>query len=129
MVLTCMTWYTKKHISLETLHRIHNCMISHVSQKNTFCVSKELSNTCSFWNTKTNHLDAAQQKKHSYINKKFLVYLSWWECIWWYFIPLKKWTTNVVCVGIYLWCKGIIYDKKSRIVFWKWALYIRAVHS
>ena len=31
--LTCMTWYTKKHISLETLHRIHNCMISHVTQE------------------------------------------------------------------------------------------------
>ena len=28
-----MTWYTKKHISLETLHRIHNCMISHVTQE------------------------------------------------------------------------------------------------
>ena len=62
--LTCMTWYTKKHISLETLHRIHNCMISHVTQE---CKNFTLASVDKTWFTLKHQnkpsVDALQNSK------------------------------------------------------------------
>ena len=97
-----MTWYTKKHISLETLHRIHNCMISHVTQegKNFTFVSVDKTQFTLKHQNKPSVDDAEwQEEKHSYINKKFLVYLLMMRMCMMIFYTFRE-MNNVVCVGL-----------------------------